>query len=319
MLRLGATLGDPAGIGPEILLKAANRVPHDIVVFGRRDLLDETADRLGLTRFEGDVVDVLPTAESVSPGQPTRYCAALQHAALVAAIDAALSGSIDAIVTAPWTKRILPLAGLPATGHTEVLAQRCGVERPTMLLAGDVLRVALATVHVPISEVPELLSTERVLGHLITLDAELRARFAISAPRIAVCGLNPHAGEGGLMGVEDAAVITPAVEAAKARGIDADGPFPADTLFPRVARRGSHDAVLAMYHDQGLAPLKLWHFGEAANVTLGLPIIRTSVDHGTAYDIAGRGVADEGSLIYAFEMAARLAANQKRAVGSNST
>ncbi len=324
MIRIGLTVGDPAGIGPEIILKAlaasapgsgpaAPDASWEPVLYGSRGVFDATAARLGLPAAGCALVDALPGVhEEVVPGVGTPYAARLQHGALTAAIDDALAGRIDAVVTAPWTKALLATAGLPATGHTEVLAARCGVERPTMMLAGDALRVALVTTHLALRDVPDRLDGAEILAHLRTVHAELRLGFAIDAPRIAVCGLNPHAGEGGIMGTEDDAVIAPAIRQARAEGIDASGPHPADTLFARVVRQGTHDAVLAMYHDQGLVPLKLHHFGASANLTLGLPIVRTSVDHGTAYDIAGKGIADASSLRYAIDMALRLVQNRRR-------
>lgn len=327
MIRIGITVGDPAGIGPEIILKAltsstpaAAARSWEPVLYGSRRVFDTTAASLGLSPYGGRVEDVLSAEhDEVTPGVGSPYGARLQHTALTAAIDDALAGRIDAVVTAPWTKALLASAGLPATGHTEVLAARCGVDRPTMMLAGDQLRVALVTTHLPLREVPERLDGAEILAHLRTVDAELRLGFGIAAPRIAVCGLNPHAGEGGLMGTEDDAVIAPAIRQARAEGIDASGPHPADTLFARVVRLGTHDAVLAMYHDQGLVPLKLHHFGASANLTLGLPIVRTSVDHGTAYDIAGKGSADASSLRYAIDMALRLVENRRRGAVAAST
>jgi 4-hydroxythreonine-4-phosphate dehydrogenase len=309
--RLAVTIGDPAGIGPEIILKAALQLPADVelVVYGERDVLDATAQSVpDLNVFEGGVVDVGSPIDCLEFGSASEQGARLQYKALIGAVDAALNGDVAAVVTAPWTKHILPLAGIPASGHTEVIASRCGAGQPTMMLCGDVLRVALATIHVPLRQVGELLTIEGILGHLKTLDRDLRTHFGIAQPSIAVCGLNPHAGEGGIMGDEEQRVIEPAVLKANELGIHAEGPFPGDTIFARAVRQRSWDVVLAMYHDQGLAPLKLWHFGEAVNVTLGLPIIRTSPDHGTAYDIAGRGVADPSSMKQAIELAYRMVA-----------
>jgi 4-hydroxythreonine-4-phosphate dehydrogenase len=317
--RIGLTIGDAAGIGPEIILALAAHWPADraeLIVFGSGAVLDWTARAIpGLAAFSGRVVE--SPSSPTTPfdfdfGRPSPTCARLQHESLVAAVEAALAGRIEAVVTAPWTKHILALAGLPPTGHTEVLAARCGVDEPTMMLCGDQLRVALVTTHLPLRAVPAALSAARIQHHLETLDGDLRRRFGIAQPHIAVCGLNPHAGEAGIMGDEEERLIRPAIAAARAAGIDAVGPFPADTLFAHVVRDQPADAVLAMYHDQGLAPLKLWHFGASANVTLGLPIVRTSPDHGTAYDIAGRGVADPSSLVYAADLALRLCRQEAR-------
>jgi 4-hydroxythreonine-4-phosphate dehydrogenase len=214
-------------------------------------------------------------------------------------------GDVAAIATAPINKEALRLAGYPWNGHTDLLAHLTGAEHVAMMFFSDELRVVLATVHVPLAEVPRLL-TQSLLEHTIALTAQELPKFDKVQPRIAVAGLNPHAGEHGLFGSEEALVIVPAIERCRARGIDVSGPFPADTIFVR-ARRGEFDVVVACYHDQGLIPVKLAAFGKAVNVTLGLPIIRTSVDHGTAFDIAGKGIADAESMIAAVLLAARLA------------
>ncbi len=227
---------------------------------------------------------------------------------LDAAIDGCLRGEFDAMVTAPVQKGVLNDAGIPFTGHTEYLAERTGTPLVVMLLVGGGLRVALATTHLALSEVPRAITRERLERIMRILDADLKRRFGIARPRILVAGLNPHAGESGYLGREEIDIIAPAIEALKREGVQVSGPFPADTLFtPRVLAQG--DAALAMFHDQGLPVLKHAAFGEAVNVTLGLPIIRTSVDHGTALDLAGGGEVDSGSLkeaiALAFEMAAR--------------
>ena len=211
---------------------------------------------------------------------------------------------MQAIVTAPINKAAFAAAGFPWRGHTDLLAHLCGVPEVAMMFWSDRLRVVLATVHIPLAEVPRALTRERLLG-TIRLTAQSLPRFGVVAPRLAVAGLNPHAGESGLLGAEEEAIVVPAVTAARSEGIDISGPFPADTIFVRAAR-GEFDAVVALYHDQGLIPVKLLAFGRAVNVTLGLPIVRTSVDHGTAFDIARQGVADEGSLVEAVLLAARL-------------
>ena len=211
------------------------------------------------------------------------------------------------MVTAPLAKSIVASSGVPFTGHTEFLAELLGVDFPVMLLVAGNLRVALASTHLPLRDVPDFISKERLTRVIEVLHADLKTRFGIESPEIVVCGLNPHAGENGHLGVEDGAVIAPVIKALVKQGMNLRGPLPADTAFTPAA--GHKDAVLAMYHDQGLPVLKYAGFGRAVNVTLGLPIIRTSVDHGTAFDIAGTGTADAGSLIAAIELAKSMASN----------
>jgi 4-hydroxythreonine-4-phosphate dehydrogenase len=224
--------------------------------------------------------------------------------AICAAVRDAQSGVVQAISTAPVNKLAFARAGLPWTGHTDLLAHLTGSPRAAMMFWSEPLKVVLATVHIPLASVPGALTRELVEG-TIELAARELPRFGVSRPRLAVAGLNPHAGEDGLLGAEERDVLRPSVEAARSRGVLVEGPFPSDTLFTR-ATRGEFDAVIACYHDQGLIPVKLLAFGRAVNVTLGLPIIRTSVDHGTAFDIAGRGIADPASLIEATLLATRL-------------
>jgi 4-hydroxythreonine-4-phosphate dehydrogenase len=228
---------------------------------------------------------------------------------IVRAVGDAQRGVVQAIATAPVNKEAFRLAGLEWSGHTDLLAHLTGSSHVAMMFYSDALRVVLATVHIPLAEVPRAL-TQASLDATIGLTARELPRFGIARPRIAVAGLNPHAGEHGLFGTEEETAIRPAIEACRARGIDVSGPYPGDTVFVR-ARRGDFDAVIACYHDQGLIPVKLVAFGQAVNVTLGLPIIRTSVDHGTAFDIAGKGVADPESMIMAVLLAAKLAAGPK--------
>ncbi len=285
-VKIGITVGDPAGIGPEIAKKAAAdpRVLAvcEPVLYGA---VDDPAIPIGRV--------------SARAGQAA-------YDAILAAVKDAQADRIDAIATAPINKEAFAAARVPWRGHTELLAHLTGAPRFAMMFYADELRVVLATVHVPLAEVPHLLTRDRV-EEIIDLTAAELPRFGSPSPRIAVAGLNPHAGEHGLMGLEDEAVLRPAIEACRARGVHVDGPFPADTVFVR-AIRGEFDAVVACYHDQGLIPVKLVAFGRAVNVTIGLPIIRTSVDHGTAFDIAGQGIADPSSLISAVLLAAKLAA-----------
>jgi 4-hydroxythreonine-4-phosphate dehydrogenase len=286
--RIGITVGDPSGIGPEIAAKAA---AEPAVAAACEPVLYGPATPEALEPFPAGIV---------SPDS-----ARAAHAAIVAAVDDAKAGRIHAIATAPIHKEAFHAAGLPWPGHTELLAELTGSRRVAMMFHSEPLRVVLATVHMPLARVPEAITPER-LADIIDLTAEALPRFGRSEPRLALAGLNPHAGEGGLLGLEEIEVLVPAVTAARARGIRIDGPLPGDTVFVR-ASRGEFDAVIACYHDQGLIPVKLLAFGRAVNVTLGLPIVRTSVDHGTAFDIARRGVADASSMVHAVLLAARLA------------
>jgi 4-hydroxythreonine-4-phosphate dehydrogenase len=225
--------------------------------------------------------------------------------AIVAAVRDAVAGEVDAIATAPVNKLAFSRAGLSWKGHTDLLAHLTGAPRVAMMFWSEPLKVILATVHVPLADVPQALTSDHLEG-IIDLAAQGLPMFGVGSPRIAMAGLNPHAGEESLMGTEEQRVLRPVVDAARRRGIDISGPYPGDTIFLR-ASRGEFDAVIACYHDQGLIPVKLLAFGTAVNVTLGLPIVRTSVDHGTAFDIAGKGVADPSSLIAATLLAAKLA------------
>ena len=284
---IAVTVGDPSGIGPEIAVKAI-RDPRVVAACRPRLYGPHTAADL----------DAFPA------GQISAMSARAAYDAIVRAVEDARDGRAAAIATAPVNKEAFAAAGLPWRGHKELLAHLCGVDDVAMLFWSDRLRVVLATVHIPLAEVPRALTAARLLA-VIRLTARSLPRFGLPAPRLAVAGLNPHAGENGVLGLEDRDVLAPAVASARAEGIDVTGPLPADTLFVR-ATRGEFDVVIAAYHDQGLVPVKLLAFGRAVNVTLGLPIIRTSVDHGTAFDIARQGVADEGSLIEAILLAARL-------------
>jgi 4-hydroxythreonine-4-phosphate dehydrogenase len=283
--RVAITLGDPAGIGPEVARRAAAdpRVVAacEPVLFG--------PDR----------------TQAFSPGVLTAAAGRAAYDAIVQAVEAATAHRVDAVATAPINKEAFRLAGLPWAGHTDLLAHLTGAPHVAMMFHSEALRVVLATVHIPLARVPMALTYETVEA-TIALTARELPRFGIAAPRIAVCGLNPHAGEHGMFGGEEARVIGPAIDAARERGIQVSGPYPADTVFVR-ARRGDFDVVIACYHDQGLIPVKLLAFGQAVNVTLGLPIVRTSVDHGTAFDIAGKGIADPESMVAAVLLAARLA------------
>jgi 4-hydroxythreonine-4-phosphate dehydrogenase len=288
--RVAITAGDPAGIGPEIAARAA-RDPR---------VLDACAP----------VVYGPPDGATFAPGVLSADAGRAAYDAIVRAVDDAQRGVVAAVATAPVNKEAFRLAGLPWSGHTDLLAHLTGATDVAMMFYSDALRVVLATIHIPLAEVPQAL-TARSLARTIALTARELPRFGIAKPRIAVAGLNPHAGEHGLFGHEEETAIAPAIAESRAKGIDVSGPFPGDTIFVR-ARRGEFDVVVACYHDQGLIPVKLVAFGQAVNVTLGLPIVRTSVDHGTAFDIAGQGVADPESMVAAVRLAARLARGPER-------
>lgn len=321
-------MGDPAGIGPEVILKAATvrdvREQASIVVFGDPQVLERASadngvpmkiavverveDARGMTGL--DVLPVIAVSQigsnaAFGPGRPVIESDRAQVEYIKAGFAAVHGGRASALVTAPISKAALARAGAPWPGHTEMLADLSGVERPIMMLASQRLKVVPLTTHVALKDVPSKLTVDRIVHALRITDATFRAHFSLRKPRIAVAGLNPHAGEDGLFGSEEREVIKPAIDAARREQIDAHGPFPADTIFRRAVS-GEYDVVIGMYHDQALIPIKLLDFDSAVNVTLGLPIIRTSVDHGTAYDIAGRGVASASSMIAALTLAARM-------------
>src|SRR5688500_14355192 len=282
--RVALTVGDPAGIGPEIVEKAA-------------------AD--ARVRAVCEPVVFAPPPLKVRVGAVSAEAGKAAHDTIVRAVEAAKSGAVDAIATAPVNKLAFARAGLPWKGHTDLLGHLCETPRVAMLFYSPFLTVVLATVHIPLSEVPTALTTQGLI-ETICLTATWMPLIGVSRPRSALADLNPHAGEGGQLGSEDDTVITPAITAMRARGIDVSGPWPAVTVFVRATRR-EFDVVIACYHDQGLIPIKLLAFGNAVNVTIGLPIVRTSVDHGTAFDIAGQGIADADSMVQAVLLAAELA------------
>jgi 4-hydroxythreonine-4-phosphate dehydrogenase len=283
--RIAITSGDPAGIGPEIAQKAADdprvREACEPVVYGP------------------------PPGARFTLGELSADAGRAAYDTLCSAVKDAQSGVVAAVATAPVNKLAFARAGLPWKGHTDLLAHLTGSSRVAMMFWSEPLKVVLATIHIPLASVSGALTRELV-DDIIDLSAQELPRFGIAQPLLAVAGLNPHAGEDGLLGYEEGAVLRPAIEAAQRQGVRIDGPFPGDTVFGRAVR-GEFDAVIACYHDQGLIPVKLLAFGRAVNVTLGLPIIRTSVDHGTAFDIAGKNVADPSSMIEATLLAARLA------------
>ncbi len=328
------TMGDPTGIGPEIIVKALLdqslaqlNCPVEIVgdvgvlcdagkIFGCAGKAEKQGNDLYSLSFGENKLLVHACSElqlaSLHYGQPDIDCGKAMADYVEYAISRCLDKTAAGIVTCPINKAAINAAGYHFPGHTELLAERCGVEKVVMMLAGEHLKVCLVTTHLAYRDVPAQLSREEILQTIrITADA-FRRQFGIQQPRLAVLALNPHASENGLFGDEEQRTITPAIEAAQAEGIAADGPHSADTLF-HFAAKGAYDAVICMYHDQGLIPLKLLHFDDAVNVTLGLPIVRTSVDHGTAYDLAGTGSANTASLVAALKMAGQMATlkNQK--------
>jgi 4-hydroxythreonine-4-phosphate dehydrogenase len=333
---LGITMGDPAGIGPEVTARAlgepAVREAARAVVLGDARVMAAAARLVGLDRpvravtratevtGTGDALEVLDLANAdpsaFAVGQVSALCGRAAYAYIERAVRLAQAGDIDGIVTGPISKEALAAAGLRHSGHTEILAELTGTRAYAMLLMGRELRVIHVTTHVALRRVPELVTRERVL-RTIRLGHEAMRRLGIAAPRLAVCGLNPHAGEGGLFGDEEQVAIGPAIADARSEGIEASGPWPADTLMSR-ARGGEFDCVVAMYHDQGHTPVKTlgfqydharkaWTGMSGVNVTVGLPVLRVSVDHGTAFDRAGRGTANPESMVEAILVASRMA------------
>ena len=309
--RLALTVGDPAGIGPEVVLKALraeDRPEADYVVYGSAEVLKERAARFGLPGPESPGVAVVnvPLAGACLLGESSAVGGRAAAEAVLRAVADARAGRVDGIVTAPLNKESLRAAGYPWPGHTEMLAEAAETPDVAMMFVGGGLRVILLTIHRSLRSVPDAVTPE-VVGRIARLVHRDLLRCGVPRPRLALCGLNPHAGEGGLFGDEEQRVLIPAAAALRAEGIDLVGPFSADSLFVRAVR-GEFDAVLAGYHDQGLIPVKLLAFGHAVNVTIGLPFVRTSVDHGTGFDIAAKGVADAGSMLKAMSVAAELVA-----------
>jgi 4-hydroxythreonine-4-phosphate dehydrogenase len=313
---LALTVGDPAGIGPEVVLKALaaeDRPKVPVIVYGPMEALADRGRRFGLRlpqQLGARVIDI----EAGGPVALGEISAAAGRAAAQAVLRAArdaLDGRVDAVVTAPLNKASLHAAGYTWPGHTEMLAEAAGTNDVAMMFVGGGLRVALLTIHRSLRSVPDALTRDEVLRVARLVHREL-GRFGAAQRRIALCGLNPHAGEAALFGKEERDVLQPAVAALRAEGVDISGPFSADSLFVR-AIRGEFDAVIANYHDQGLIPVKLAAFGQAVNVTLGLPFVRTSVDHGTGFDIVEKGVADGGSLVQAMKVAVELTRTTSRA------
>jgi 4-hydroxythreonine-4-phosphate dehydrogenase len=320
---IGITAGDPAGIGPEIILSAlSNPYVYELcrpVVIGDPGVLSVAKKCSGIAikfnpvrhpsegRFEAGSIDLVTLSEldfnEKSWGNPTTQTGKAMVEYIKAATCMAVNKEISGIVTCPINKKAMQMSGFAYNGHTELIAECTGAKDYVMMLAGDRLRVSLVTIHMPLSRVPGSVTTENISKTIKITGESLVERFGIDSPEIAVAGLNPHAGESGIFGNEEENVIGPAIENSAREGLRVSGPYPPDTVFYH-ALKGRYDAVVCMYHDQGLIPFKMIHFTDGVNTTLGLPIIRTSVDHGTAYDIAGKGKADPGSLIAAIKMAA---------------
>ena len=331
--RITITMGDPAGIGPEVILKAL--LQGDIykvcrpIVLGDINVLRMVSKKLGPLSFHTietpseltgspGLVDVISVSnlkrDSFIPGRPTVPGGKAMVDYIIKAVDFNKDGQVSAMVTCPISKELMHKAGYRFDGHTELLANLTNTRDYGMMLANESLRVSLVTIHCALKEVPQRLNKTLILKTIRLTYRTLEEDFAIKKPHVAVAGLNPHAGEAGLFGLEDKEIIQPAVDEAKTEGLLVDGPFPADTIFYHAVN-GKFDAVVAMYHDQGLIPVKLLHFSDSVNITLGLPIVRTSVDHGTAYDIAGKGVADPSSLMAAIRMAAKIASARRKEQG----
>ncbi len=331
---IGITMGDPSGIGPEILVRAmsldAVKAFCRPVVLGDPNVLSsaimqspfEECRKLHVRILSSPdeaqagtgAVDLIPVSTlkkgRFDPAAPSLEGGKAMMRYVLQAVEMALKGEIDAMVTCPISKILMQKAGYEFEGHTQLIAHYTNAPEYVMMLAGERLRVVLATIHCGLREVPHILTSEGIQKTIRVTSKALEKDFGMERPRLAVAALNPHGGESGLFGSEEEEIIRPAVEWAQKEGYSVEGPFPADTLFYR-ASTGAYDAVVCMYHDQGLIPLKLLHFSNAVNVTLGLPIIRTSVDHGTAYDIAGTGTADPSSLLAALQMAAGMAEKRR--------
>ena len=326
--RIVITMGDPAGIGPEIIARALSlkkvRTAAQFVVLGSRQVLESTAEKLGLTfplrhsdgrepEFNNTPLLAETDRMGKAPLLPGKWSVRTGRASLsyiLKATHLCSEGIADAMVTAPVCKAALRKAGCKYPGHTELIADLTSSEKVVMMLVGGGLRVALVTAHAPVANLAQIVTRGEVYGSIMVLHKGLRESFGVDRPRIGVLGFNPHAGEGGMLGAEEKLHILPAMRKARKRGADTIGPISADTAFHRMLK-GEFDALLAMYHDQGLGPLKTVAFDEGVNVTLGMPIVRTSVDHGTAFDIAGKGQASERSLVAAIDLAVSIARQRR--------
>ena len=310
-------MGDPTGVGPEVILKALTdrniRQLCTPVVLGDEAVLEFVSAKCKLQSANCKVINLSNlNPPKLKPGRPDKICAKAMMTYIEEAVCMAMAGDVDAIVTAPISKEAINRAGYKFHGHTEFLAHLTKTKDYAMMLAGSSLKVILVTIHESIKNVPGLLTTKKVFKTIKITDNAFKRYFGLKKPRIAVAALNPHAGEGGLFGGEEKRIILPAIKKARQMGINASDPLPPDTLFYRAVKNKEFDCVICMYHDQGLIPLKLLHFENGVNVTLGLPIIRTSVDHGTAYDIAWKGIANPASMKAAIKMAVEMVGKKRR-------
>ncbi len=311
---LAVTLGDPAGVGPELIVEAWSRRDElrlpPFVVCGNAAVLREVA-RLSEIAFPEELIVETGVKADYTPGSPTRDGAQMARAALATALDMAQSGKTSGVVTAPVAKSAIFAIDDSFVGQTEFCADACGIPREdaVMLLAGPSLRTVPMTVHCALADVPELLSHDLIVQRSRIVARAMHTDYGIESPRVAIAGLNPHAGEDGRMGREEIDIIAPAIATLRTEGIDATGPHPADTLFA-PHKRDTYDVAIAMYHDQALVPLKALDFDEGVNVTLGLPVVRTSPDHGTAFDIAGKGIARPNAMVAAIRMAGEISARR---------
>jgi len=331
-LKIAITMGDPAGIGPEIIVKMFLRenIYRNCDVFVIGDMMPmlsaqrRTSKRIGIRIIKEDlkicrdknVINLFDLKQAdfnkVVTGKTTAEAGLASYKYLIKAIDLANSRKIDGIVTAPINKHSLHLAGLKYPGHTEILAKFTNTKQYAMMLMGDKLKIVLVTMHVSLKDVSSKLTVQKIFDKIEITNKSMIRDFKIRKPKIAVLGLNPHAGESGAFGDEEIKIISPAIKKAKNMGIDVMGPYPPDTIFHKIVNEKSHDAAVCMYHDQGLIPLKLLSFDTGVNVTLGLPFVRTSPDHGTAYDIAGTGKASCNSILSALKVACEIAKNRKK-------
>jgi len=330
-LKIAVTMGDPAGIGPEItakllLIPEVNKKASVTVIGDLTTMIDtqrRVSNKLSIKpvasfdeKTKKGVINLFDMKRikygEVPLGAETKKGGRAQYLYVKKAIEAALKGEVDAIVTAPINKHALHMAGIMYPGHTEIMAEETGVKNFGMMLICPQLKVMLVTTHTSLKSVSGLLTIKKVLEKIELAHAAMKNDFGIKAPKIAVLGLNPHSGEAGAFGDEEIKIINPAIKAARKKGIDAQGPYPPDTIFGKLVHKKSHDIAVCMYHDQGLIPLKLIGFESGVNVTLGLPIVRTSPDHGTAYDIAGTGIASAESMLTAFNTAVVIAQNRMK-------